>query len=356
MTKTNVAGVMLLLAAVGSPTAAQDPAPNPYGAGVQWGELPEGRTWGSTSAIHLHRDSTGEPTGNLWVFERCGKSHCVGSDLDPIMLFDPNGKLIRSFGTGMFVWPHGIDVDRQGNVWVTDAVQTSCEPGRENGKGHQVHKFSPNGELLMSLGTAGVGGAGEDTFRCPSDVLVLPDGHIIVADGHNHGHGGNNRLVKFSKDGRFVASWGKKGAGPGEFQGIHALAIGSQGRIFVGDRANQRIQLLDQDGNHLDTWTQFGSPSGIHIDENDKIYVADSDSGYDPDASGKPRNPGFQRGIYIGDARTGKVTAFIPDPKPTVDIVTSGAEGVAAYGEFVFGAQVAGSRGVLKYSKLNTPH
>ena len=168
----------------------------------------------------------------------------------------------------------------------------------------------------------------------------------------NHGHGGNNRIVKFTKDGKFVAAWGEKGTGPREFQGIHALALDSQGRIFVGDRANQRIQILDQNGNHLDTWTQFGSPSGIYIDGNDKIYVADSDSGYDPDSSGKPRNPGDKRGIYIGDARTGKVSAFIPDPKPTLEIVTSGAEGVAVSGKFVFGAQVAGSRGMLRYTKV----
>ena len=351
MTKNNAALWILLLIAASSPALAQNHAPNPYSAGEQWGSLPEGRVWGSTSAIYPHRNSEGDFTGNIWVFERCAKSNCVGSDLDPIMLFDLNGKFIRSFGSGLFVWPHGIHVDHQGNVWVADAVHTACELGRENGKGHQVHKFSPAGELLMSLGVAGVAGGGEDNFSCPSDVLILPDGHIVVGDGHNHGHGGSNRIVKFTKDGKFVAAWGKKGTGPGEFQGIHALAIDSQGRIFVGDRANQRIQILDQNGNHLDTWTQFGSPSGIYIDENDKIYVADSDSGYDPDSTGTPRNPGFRRGIYIGDARTGELTAFIPDPSPALSIVTSGAEGVAVSGKFVFGAQVGGSRGVLRYSK-----
>ena len=351
--KKNVVGMLLLLIMAGPPAVAQKHASNPYGTGEQWGMLPEGRTWGSTSAIHPHRNSEGDLTGKIWVFERCGKGNCVGSDLDPIMLFGRNGEFIRGFGSGLFVWPHGIDVDRQGNVWVTDAVHTSCEPGRGNGKGHQVHKFSPAGELLMSLGTAGVADDGEDTFSCPSDVLVLPDGHIVVGDGHNHGHGGNNRIVKLTKDGQFVAAWGKKGTGPGEFQGIHALAMDSQGRIFVGDRANQRIQILDQGGNHLATWTQFGSPSGIYIDANDKIYIADSDSGYDPDSSGKPRNPGFERGIYIGDARTGQLTAFIPDPSPALSIVTSGAEGVAVYGKYVFGAQVGGSRGVLRYPKSN---
>ena len=330
--------------------AAQDRPPNPYGAGEQWGTLPYGRTWGSSSGIYPHRDGGGRLTGNMWVFERCGRGSCRGSDLATILLFNPGGELIRSFGSGMFVWPHGIHVDRQGAVWVADAVQTDCKLGGENGRGHQVHKFSSSGELLMSIGKAGVAGQDENTFSCPSDVLVLPDGHIIVSDGHNHGHGGNNRLVKITKDGEFVAAWGHKGTGPGEFQGLHALSSDSQGRIFVGDRANSRIQILDQNGNHLDTWTQFGSPSGIYIDEADKIYVADSDSGFDPESTGKPRNPGFARGIYIGDARSGKLEAFIPDPKPNYLSVTSGAEGVAAYGEFVYGAQVAGSRGVLRYA------
>ena len=340
----------LALLAAAIPGAAQQRPPNPYGAGEAWGKLPAGRLWGSASAIYPHRGRDGSLTGKIWVAERCAGSHCRGSDLDPILLFDADGNLMRSFGAGLFVWPHGIFVDRTGNVWVADAVDTNCETGRENGKGHQVHKFSPAGELLMSLGAAGKAGEDERTFSCPSDVLVSPDGDIFVADGHNHGHGGNNRIVKFTRDGKFAAAWGKGGDGPGEFSGIHALAMDSQGRIFVGDRANRRIQILNQNGNHLATWTQFGSPSGIYIDENDTIYVADSDSGFDPDSSGRPRNPGFERGIYIGDARTGKVEAFIPDPKPDLGKVTSGAEGVAAYGNRVLGAQVGGSRGVLQYS------
>ena len=347
--RQNAALAILALAAITLPGAGQQPAPNPYGPGEPWGELPAGRAWGSTSAIFPHRAADGTLTGKIWVAERCGGSHCRGSDLDPILLFEADGSLVRSFGAGLFIWPHGIHVDRRGNVWVADAVDTNCELGRENGKGHQVHKFSPEGELLLSLGTAGQAGKADDLFSCPSDVLVSPAGDIYVADGHNHGHGGNNRIVRFDPDGRFVAAWGKAGDGPGEFRGLHALAMDSQGRIFAGDRANQRIQILDRDGQHLATWTQFGSPSGIYIDENDRIYVADSDSGFDPDASGSPRNPGFRRGIYIGDARTGAVEAFIPDPKPDLRRVTSGAEGVAAIGQNVWGAQVGGSRGVLKY-------
>ncbi len=331
------------------PAHAQSPVPNPYGAGERWGTLPAGRTWGSTSAIYPHRDTQGNYTGNFWVAERCAGSNCRNSDLDPILLFDGNGELIRSFGAGMFVWPHGIHADREGNVWVTDAVHTDCKTDDEGGKGHQVHKFSPRGELLLSLGTAGVPGDGQNLFRCPSDVVVAPNGDIYVGDGHNHGHGGNNRLVKFDKSGTFVSAWGREGTGPGEFRGIHALAINSQGHLFVGDRANQRIQVLDGSGRVIAVWRQFGSPSGIFIDPDDRIYVADSDSGFAPDGSDNPRNPGFSRGVYIGNSRTGALEAFIPDPKPDPSRVTSGAEGVVAFGGSVYGAQVGGSRGVLRY-------
>lgn len=341
---------VLILAMVVS-THAQQRAPNPYSDGEQWGTLPATRTWGSSSAIHPHRDSSGRLTGSVWVAERCAGGHCRESDLDPVLLFGANGTLVRSFGSGMFIWPHGIDADHEGNVWVTDAVHTECKTGNEGGKGHQVHKFSSEGELLMSLGTAGVPGGGENHFQCPSDVVVAPNGDIFVGDGHNHGHGGSNRIVRFDKSGKFLSAWGRGGSGPREFRGIHALAMDSRGRLFVGDRANHRIQVLKQDGTHLDSWTQFGSPSGIYIDPQDRIYVADSDSGYDPDGSGKPRNPGYGRGIYIGDARTGDLQAFIPDPKPDLSRVTSGAEGVMAYGDIVLGAQVGGSRGVLKYTR-----
>ena len=347
-----VARRAVALLAVAAAAAGGQQAPNPYGPGERWGSLPAGRAWGSTSAVFPHRDARGRLTGGLWIAERCAGSHCRGSALDPILLFDAAGGLIRSFGAGMFVWPHGVHADHEGNVWVADAVDTNCATGKEDGKGHQVHKFSSTGELLLSLGTAGVAGEGERTFRCPSDVAVARDGTVFVADGHNHGHGGNNRIVKFAPDGRFVAAWGREGSGPGEFRGLHALALDSRGRLFAGDRANQRIQVMTQDGDHVATWTQFGSPSGIYIDARDRIYVADSDSGFDPDSSGDPRNPGFARGIYIGDARTGEVEAFIPDPAPNPLRVTSGAEGVAAFGNAVFGAQVGGSRGVLKYARL----
>ncbi len=235
-------------------TRAQMTAPNPYRtvAGV-WGQLPEGRTWGATSAVYPALDGV-----NIWIAERCGQNSCADKDeIDPILLFDPSGRLLKSFGAGLILWPHGMHVDRDGNVWVTDAVGFGAAP---EGRGHEILKFSPDGELLMTLGKKGVAGDGPDTFRQPSDILVAPNGDIFVADGH--GAGGNNRIVKFSSDGTFIKAWGSTGAENGEFRDPHALAMDSQGRLFVGDRANSRIQIFDQDGNHIATWTQFGAGVG----------------------------------------------------------------------------------------------
>ncbi|MGE0439796.1 MAG: peptidyl-alpha-hydroxyglycine alpha-amidating lyase family protein [Gemmatimonadales bacterium] len=324
----------VVLTAVAAPAAAQMTAPNPYQpvSGI-WGRLPAGRTWGATSAVWPTADGR-----RLWVGERCGANTCVGSTLDPILQFDLAGRLLTSFGAGMIAWPHGIFVDREDNVWVADAVGIGTEAP---GLGHVILKFSPRGDLLMTLGTKGVAGEGHDTFRNPSAVIVAPGGDIFVADGH--GAGGNNRIVKFSADGRYLKEWGTTGSDAGQFRDPHALAMDSQGRLFVADRANSRIQIFDQDGKHLATWTQFGRPSGLFIDGNDVLYATDSESN-------TRRNPGWKRGIYIGSARTGWVQAFIPDPEPDADnSATSGAEGVAVDAEGnVYGAEV-GPQTLRKY-------
>src|SRR5947199_2879069 len=236
-----------------------------------WFKLPEGRKIGSTAGITVDRDGT-----SVWTFDRCGGQYCAGSNLAPIMKFDESEKLVKSFGAGMFVRPHGIRIDREGNVWVTDGEGPDGKDPNKNGKGHQVFKFSPEGKVLMTLGKAGVAGDGPDTFNLPSDVLVASNGDIFVADGH--GGNSNARIVKFSSDGKFIKTWGKKGTGPGEFDTPHALAMDSKGRLFVGDRSNNRIQIFDQDGKFLQEWKQFGSPSGIFIDAKGMIYVADSQS------------------------------------------------------------------------------
>jgi sugar lactone lactonase YvrE len=232
------------------------------------------------------------------------------------MKFDANGQLRVSFGAGLFLIPHGIDVDRDGNVWVTDA---SDGVDKTPGKGHQVFKFSPDGKLLMTLGKAGVAGAGPDTFNRPSDVLVAPSGDIFVADGH--GGMSNDRIVKFSRDGKFLMAWGKRGTAPGEFNTPHGITIDSQGRLFVADLWNYRIQIFDQNGRFIDQWMQFGQPGGVYIDRNDVLYVADS-------LSGPAARKEWVRGIRIGSARTGEVTGFIPDPTPDTVPITA-AEGVA---------------------------
>ena len=326
-------GAMMAVAALATATAlAEAPPnsqPNPFRTVETWFKLSAGRMWGSTSAVDIDRDGT-----SIWVAERCGANSCAGKMDPPILKFDQSGTLVKSFGGGMFVFPHGIAVDKDGNVWVTDGQ------GRD-GKGHQVFKFSPDGEVLMTLGKAGVAGDGPDTFNQPDDVAIAPNGDIFVSDGHTPAMG-NARVMKFTKDGKFIKQWGRHGSGPGEFEVPHALAFDSRGRLFVGDRANNRIQIFDQDGNFIDQWKQFSRPSGVYIDNHDVIYVTDSES---TDKPGYGYNPGWRRGIRVGSAKDGSVAAFIPDPlSPTADgklPATSAAEGVAADAAGnVYGAEV----------------
>ena len=320
--------------------------PNPYRTISNWGQLPDGRKWGSTSGVAIG------PNGNIWTYDRCGGNGCQNSNLAPILEFDPSGKLLKNFGGGLFILPHGIFVDKDRNVWVTDGVGgmgTSDDEGK-HGRGHQIFKFSPDGKILMTLGKAGVPGNTRDTFNRPSAVIVATNGDIFVADGHGSPPGTevNARIVKFSRDGKFIKEWGKLGSARGEFNGPHTLAFDSKGRLFVGDRSNNRIQIFDQEGKFIAEWKQFGRPSGIFIDKDkdDAMYVADSES---TDQPGYGYNPGCMRGIRIGSARDGKVTAFIPDPAPKG--ASSAAEGVAVDHEgAVYGAEV-GPMDVKKYVK-----
>jgi DNA-binding beta-propeller fold protein YncE len=329
-----VAAITLTLTAVGYAETADKPSidlPNPYAAGEKFGQLPDGRKWGGVIAVAPDRDGKG-----IWAFERCG-GNCLDSELSAVLEFDPAGKLIKSFGAGMFVFPHGIAVDKDGNVYVADA-------DGKNGKGHIVVKFSPEGKVLMTLGKPGMPGDAPGFFYRPSAVAVAPNGDIFVADGH--GGASNARIVKFSADGKFIKTWGKKGTGPGEFDEPHGIALDSTGRMFVADRVNARIQIFDQDGKFLAEWKQFGRPSAVFIDRNDVIYVADSQT---EDKEGCTPDPGCRRGIRIGSAKDGTVNAFIPRPNPAED--KSGGEGVAADAAGnVFGAENVG-KGLRKYTK-----
>lgn len=312
-------------------------APNPYKTIEGWAKLPNSREWGATSAIYPANDGK-----HIWIADRCGSNSCVESGVDPVVLFNQDGKAVLSFGAGMIAWPHGLYVDADDNVWVADSVGYAAVP---KGWGHVIYKFSPKGQLLMTLGQKGKAGSGKNRFRKPSDMLVAPNGDIFVVDGHGSSpkEKVNNRVVKFNSEGKFLMDWGSSGSGQGEFKDPHALAMDSTGRLFVGDRGNSRIQIFDQMGKHLATWTQFGRPSGLFIDKNDVLYSADSESN-------TRRNQGYQRGIRIGSVKDGFVTSFIPDPEPDPDNTgTSAAEGVAvdAFGN-IYGAEV-GPRTVKKY-------
>jgi sugar lactone lactonase YvrE len=379
--------------AFGTQTFSQAPVqpvndlPNPYQTVEGFLKLPEGRKWGSTSAVEIDRDGR-----SIWVGERCGANSCASSPaVDPILLFDASGKLVRSFGAGQIIFPHGIYVDRDGNVWVTDGQDNGAAAGGGGGRargagaaagaadaagaaagrgaaaagaaqagagargagrggtgapnpnatiGHQIIKFSPQGKELLRIGRPG--GATGDTsyFWQPNDIVVGPNGNIYVSEGH--GTNANDRILIFDRDGKFLRAFGKRGAGPGEFNQPHSLAFDSRGRLFVADRANNRIQIFDQEGKFLEEWKQFSRLSGIYIDRNDNLFGADSESN---DA----RNPGWKRGIRIGSAKDGKVTSFIPDPSGSTG-ATSAAEGVAvdAAGN-VWGAEVGLGGGVKRY-------
>ena len=302
--------------ATGNPITGEG-MPNPAPTVTQnWGTLPEGREWGSTAGIDIDPND-----GQIWAYERCGAGtfgsgapvNCDNNPVDPIFKFDRNtGEILANFGAGVFVTPHGIHAASDGTVWATDFA------GNEAGtKGHQVHQFSADGELLMSLGTAGQPGSGPNQLNQPNDVIVGPDGSIYVADGHN-GQGmtsnqaiqegleaGNTgRILKFSPDGTFIKEWGQIGVRHGEFRTPHALEFDSQGRLWVADRGNHRLEIFDQEGNYLESRYAYGRISGIFI-KDDMVYAIDSES--------SPTNhPNWRNGVRIGPLDGDYITAMIP--------------------------------------------
>jgi len=321
--------------AMAAPSYAQtnpDPnsAPNPYRLDSGWAKQPMGRGFGSTIGLNVARDGK-----SMWIYDRCGANACEGSKIAPLNKYDASGHVVASIGTGMTNAPHGLFVDRDDNIWITDG-----RADKNKKSGHTVLKLSPEGKVLMTLGTPGVAGNDETHFNAPSDVAVAPNGDIFVADGH--GDKTNARIVKFSKDGKFIKAWGKEGKGPGEFDTPHGLALDSAGRLFVADRSNNRLQIFDQDGNFIAEWKQFGRPSGVSIDKNDMIYVADSQST-------DKTNPGFKQGIRVGNVKDGKVTAFIEETK-----YLGALEGVGADDDGNVYAGYTGAMSLKKFAKKPT--
>jgi sugar lactone lactonase YvrE len=343
-------------------------APNNYTTIKDYFKLPEGRTWGSTSAVDIDKDGK-----SIWVAERCGANSCLDratgkmSDLPTVLKFDASGKLVKSFGAGLLIFPHGIHIDKDGNVWVTDGQDDAPVPARGAGggrgaagaeagraaapagpvgprpgatHGNQVFKFSPDGKVLLTLGKPG-GAASPDYFYQPNDVITAPNGDIFVSEGHG---AGNNRVIKFDRTGKFIQEWGKLGTGPGEFDQPHALAFDSKGLLYVGDRNNNRVQVFDQSGKYIKEYRQFSRPSGIFI-KNDVLYVADSES-----ESVSRNHSGWKRGLRWGKLSDGKILGFIPDPDEKAT-GTSAAEGVAVDKDGnIYGAEV-GPKAVKKYVK-----
>ena len=311
---------------------ASNDLPNPYKIET-FGQLPAGRKIGQVYGVDIDRDGK-----SVWVFERCGGASCDGSNVAPLLKFDSSGRLVASFGVGMFVYPHGLYVDADDNIWVTDGQG-------KNGKGQQVFKISPTGRVLLTLGQPGVAGDGPDTFNQPSDVLVTPNGNVFVADGH--GGNSNARIVKFDKDGKFIKTWGKKGSGPGEFDTPHGLVLDPQGRLLVADRGNSRIQVFDEEGKFITEWRQWANPSGIALDRQGMLYSADSTSGV------PALNLSIKRGVRIGGLRDGKIHFFVPDPEPTDLPGGGGREGIAVDRDGIVYLAKTGAGGMFRYTRTN---
>jgi len=332
--------------------------PNPYRLVEGWPSLPKtmnGGKWGEVIRVHV------DEKGNIWVFHRCfnvvppGSATCIGRGPanPPILEFDPSGKLLKSFGAGLFAYPHGFTVDANGSLWVTDVndQQTVLGMSARNAAGavmgQEVLKLSPDGKVLMMLGKQGVAGTGADGFDRPTGVAVAANGDIFVSDGHDPNKSGAGRVVKFSKDGLFIKAWGRKGSAPGDFDEPHDIFVGgSRGWVYIADRKNDRIQVFDQEGKFIAAWKQFGQPSSVFVGKDDTIYVGASFR--DPSAK-----KGELRGIIIGNAINGSLKAFIPDPADLDKVIRgTSASGIAADSMGSIFAADVGTQNLRKYVKV----
>jgi DNA-binding beta-propeller fold protein YncE len=377
-----IALILCVVPAHGQETQLPKPTdlPNPYRLVEGWPTLPKsmnGGHWGEVIRVHVERN------GNVWVFHRCfsvvppGHATCVdrGEANPPILEFDPSGKLIKSFGDGLFAYPHGFTVDGQGNLWATDVndeEQILGLPAKNSQgvlMGQEVLKLSPMGKLLMTIGKEGVSGDGPDAFDRPTGVAVAPNGDIFVSDGHFPNKHHNARIMKFSKDGKFIKAWGHLGPGEGEIDEPHDICVGgSQNRVYVADRRNRRIQVFDQDGNFIAEWKQFGQPSSVFVGKDDTIYVGASFSNAKDQIEARAKARASEnvadyievtkreiRGVVIGNVKDGSLKAFIPDPADLTKMtdVGSSASGIAAddSGNTIYVADVA-VHNLRKYVKV----
>lgn len=313
-TAARLFGALALLVSVAGPEAQTTPGAmsNPYRMVPSWPSLGPSMKWGA--AIGLIPDGQ----GGVWMHFRSEPA---------INHFDASGKLLKSFGEGVFVQAHGFCRDRAGNFWAGDSGPFRDDPSTK-GRGFTLHKFSPDGKLLLTLGKPGTSKAGTDTFIGPTACAIAPNGDIIVADGHwprpTDAQQDGDRLVRLTPEGKFIRAVGKMGSGPGEFMGPHSLAFDSRGRLFVADRSNNRVQVFDEDLDFVDDWRHFGRPSGVAILKDDTLVVSDSESGFPipgpptaPDGGvNGVRNPGWRNGVRIGSAKDGSLAQFIPDTRP----------------------------------------
>ncbi len=205
-------------------------------------KLPDSITLGACSGVAVNSK------GNVYLFHR-GKK--------PIICLDPHGTFVRAWGDDTIATAHGLRIDSDDNVWVTDIGN------------HQVIKFSPAGKLLLALGKAGSPGDGIDEFNKPTDVAFGPQGEIYVSDGY-----GNNRIIKFTPNGGFLAQWGEAGDGPGQLNLPHSIIVDQNGRIVVGDRENDRVQVFESSGKLVAVWSGF-APYGLAFDRQGHLFVAD---------------------------------------------------------------------------------
>jgi DNA-binding beta-propeller fold protein YncE len=333
--------------------------PNPYRLVEGWPSLPQsmnGGRWGEVIRIWVARD------GNIWVFNRCfntlppGHASCLqrGDANPPILEFDPSGKLLKSFGAGLFAYPHAFTMDGDGNIYTSDVNDAEAILGvsarDKDGAvlGQEVLKLDQSGKVLMTLGKMGVAGNDRQTFDRPTGVAIAPNGDIFVTDGHAPNAHNSARVVKFDKNGTYIKEWGHKGSAPGDFDEPHDVFIGgSQQRVYVADRINSRIQVFDQDGNFIAEWKQFGTPSSVFVDKNDTIYVG---AAFRDKGANKLDE---LRGIVVGDAKDGSLKAFIPDSSDInkVEWGTS-ASGIAVDSEGSIFAADVGTHNLRKYVKV----